>query len=71
MQNYLGAAGHVVIVSSDMEQYLHVHPADSQQTAGPEAKFSTTFPADGLYKIWGQFQRDGRVLTVPFVVKIG
>ncbi|GFN33248.1 hypothetical protein [Paenibacillus xylaniclasticus] len=70
MQSYLGAAGHVVIVSSDMEQYLHVHPADSQVEAEAEADFSTVFPTSGLYKIWGQFQRDGRVLTVPFVVKV-
>jgi len=70
MESYLGAAGHVVILSSDMERYLHVHPADSNAAAGAEAEFKTIFPTSGLYKIWGQFQRDGRVFTVPFVVKV-
>ncbi|SFX60584.1 hypothetical protein SAMN04487866_11371 [Thermoactinomyces sp. DSM 45891] len=69
LQPYLGAVGHVVILSEDTEEYLHVHPMDEKST-GPEAKFHTKFPKSGIYKIWGQFQRDGKVFTVPFVVKV-
>ncbi|MET3543549.1 hypothetical protein ABID47_000143 [Paenibacillus favisporus] len=69
LQPYLGAVGHVVILSEDAEQYLHVHPMD-EKGSGPKAEFMTTFPHAGIYKIWGQFQRDGRVITVPFVVNV-
>ncbi|OZB90638.1 hypothetical protein [Paenibacillus sp. XY044] len=69
LQPYLGAVGHVVILSEDAEQYLHVHPMD-EKGSGPKAEFMTTFPHAGVYKIWGQFQRDGRVITVPFVVSV-
>ncbi|MUT65197.1 hypothetical protein [Paenibacillus sp. NEAU-GSW1] len=69
LQPYLGAIGHVVILSEDAENYLHVHPME-EKGSGPEAKFMTTFPHSGIYKIWGQFQRDGKVFTVPFVVEV-
>ncbi|WP_042166414.1 hypothetical protein [Paenibacillus gorillae] len=69
LQPYLGAVGHVVILSEDAEQYLHVHPTEERST-GPDASFMTTFPHSGVYKIWGQFQQDGKVFTVPFVVKV-
>lgn len=70
MENYLGAAGHVVILSKDMETYLHVHPKDSN-SGSSSASFTTVFPANGIYKVWGQFQREGRVVTVPFVIQVG
>lgn len=69
LQPYLGAAGHVVIISEDAEQYLHVHPLD-EKSAGPDAKFVTNFPKSGVYKIWGQFQHEQKVFTVPFVVQV-
>ncbi|NEW09443.1 hypothetical protein GK047_26225 [Paenibacillus sp. SYP-B3998] len=69
LQPYLGAVGHVVILDANTVQYLHVHPTD-EKTTGPEAKFMTKFPKSGIYKIWGEFQRDGKVLIVPFVVKV-
>ncbi len=30
----------------------------------------TSFPTAGLYKVWGQFQRGGRVINVPFIVNV-
>ncbi|MEK4348732.1 hypothetical protein [Paenibacillus sp. FSL P4-0184] len=69
LQPYLGAVGHVVILSKDANQYLHVHPIDEKAT-GPDAKFATSFPQSGMYKLWGQFQHNGEVFTVPFVVDV-
>jgi hypothetical protein len=69
LQPYLGAIGHVVIISEDLGQYLHVHPMD-EKGSGPDAKFMTNFPKNGIYKIWGQFQQDGKVFTFPFTVKV-
>ncbi|MCR8656451.1 hypothetical protein [Paenibacillus endoradicis] len=69
LEQYLGAVGHVVILSADAEQYIHVHPLDEKST-GPIAEFATSFPTSGTYKLWGQFQQDGEVFTVPFVVDV-
>jgi hypothetical protein len=69
LQPYLGAVGHVVIISSDVEQYIHNHPLEEKAT-GPDAKFATSFPKSGTYKIWGQFQQNGQVFIVPFVVQV-
>lgn len=35
-----------------------------------EVSAHTTFPKNGLFKIFAQFQRAGKVITVPFVVHI-
>lgn len=69
LQPYLGAVGHVVILSEDGGNYLHVHPIEGK-AAGPDAKFMAAFPHSGVFKIWGQFQEKGKVFTVPFVVKV-
>ncbi len=69
LQPYLGAVGHVVILSADAEQYLHVHPLDEAAT-GPSAQFATSFPEAGIYKIWGQFQHENEVFTVSYVVEV-
>ncbi|MEK3723215.1 hypothetical protein [Paenibacillus sp. FSL H8-0034] len=69
LQPYLGAVGHVVILSADAEQYIHVHPIDEKST-GPQAQFATSFPNSGIYKLWAQFQHNNKVITVPFVVDI-
>lgn len=69
LQPYLGAIGHVVILSQDGEQYLHVHAVEGEGT-GPDATFETSFPTSGIYKIWGQFQRDNHVFTVSYMVNV-
>lgn len=69
LQPYLGAIGHVVIVSEDLSEYLHVHPAD-EAGSGPEASFHTTFPRAGVYKLWGQFQRDNETFIIPYTIRV-
>jgi len=69
LQPYLGAVGHVVILSADAERYIHVHPLD-ESSSGPKAQFATAFPEPGTYKIWGQFQHNGEVFTVPYVIDV-
>jgi len=69
LEPYLGAVGHVVILSADAEKYIHVHPLDETAT-GPKAEFATVFPEAGLYKVWGQFQHHGEVFTVSYVIEV-
>ncbi len=70
LQPYLGAMGHLVIISADGAEYVHAHPLSESQTA-PEGfvEFAAHFPKPGLYKAWGQFQRHDTVFTVPFVLQ--
>ena len=68
LQPYLGAIGHVVILNEDLSRYLHVHPKEGNES-GPTAEFSTSFPEPGLYKIWGQFQREEKTFIVPFTIE--
>jgi hypothetical protein len=69
LEPYLGSIGHVVVFTEDGERYLHVHALENQGS-GPEALFETNFSSSGIYKIWGQFQKDGQVFTVPFVINV-
>jgi len=69
LQPYLGAMGHAVAISADAEKYLHIHPMTTEGN-GPKVTFMTVFPEKGIYKVWGQFQHDGKVFTVPFVINV-
>ena len=70
LEPYMGATGHLVVVSADAKQYVHAHPAGGDG-AKNVVSFQAHFVAAGLYKGWGQFKRAGRVHVVPFVVKVG
>ncbi|QQS33546.1 MAG: cupredoxin domain-containing protein [Acidobacteriota bacterium] len=51
----------------------HSHGADSKEANRPsayEVSAHTAFPRPGLYKLWAQFQRGGKVISVPFVVNV-
>lgn len=51
----------------------HDHSTMEGTTAKPSASevaAHTSFPRSGLYRVWGQFQRGGQVITVPFTLKI-
>ncbi|WP_036188701.1 hypothetical protein [Ureibacillus manganicus] len=69
LEPYLGSAGHVVIVSEDLEKFLHVHPINEAST-GPIVSYMVSFPEPGIYKIWGQFMHKGTLFTVPFVINV-
>jgi hypothetical protein len=69
LQPYLGSIGHVVAIREDTKQFLHIHPLNNSES-GPLAKFRLTFPTSGIYKIWGQFQQNGEVFTIPYVIQV-
>jgi hypothetical protein len=73
LQKYLGAFGHVVILSEDMTEYVHAHPREetqpdpsAPQSGGPEVLFDALLPKPGRYRMWLQFQRGGKLSTVTF-----
>lgn len=51
----------------------HSHGSDPKNANKPsayEVSAHTAFPRAGLYKLWAQFQRGGKVISVPFVVNV-
>jgi hypothetical protein len=73
LEPFLGATGHCVIIHEDTETFIHSHPvqltAASPTPGGPEVAFHAYLPKPGLYKVWGQFNRHGTVLTADFVIR--
>jgi hypothetical protein len=73
LQRYLGAFGHLLILSEDMTEYVHAHPREetqpdpsAPQAGGPEVLFDALLPKPGRYKAWLQFQRQDVLSTVSF-----
>jgi hypothetical protein len=73
LERYLGAFGHLVILSEDMTEYVHAHPREESQpdlnapvAGGPEVLFDALLPKPGRYRAWLQFQRGGKLSTVSF-----
>ena len=56
------------------------HPSDGHdhstmegtvtKPSASEVSAHTAFPRAGFYKLWAQFQRGGRVISVPFIVNV-
>lgn len=70
LEPYMGAMGHLVVLSADAKRYVHAHPVEGHKPGGNVVTFGVHFPEAGLYKGWGQFKRGGQVRVVPFVVQV-
>lgn len=71
LEPYLGAAAHLLVVDDALQLPLHAHPEQEASLAGTGSiDFDLRFPKAGVYKMWFQFQRNGQVQTVPFVVRV-
>lgn len=70
LEPYLGAKGHLFIASQDGKTFLHSHVMD-KASSDDILPFHTYFPKQGLYKLWLQYQMEGKVHTQSFVVLIG
>lgn len=75
LQPYLGAYGHLVALRSGDLAYLHVHPngepGDGRTKPGPEISFTATAPSKGAYRLFLDFQHEGKVRTAAFTVHAG
>jgi hypothetical protein len=71
LEPFLGVQGHLILINRERTVFVHSHPLENQPSAVAGAvQFNVVFERPGVYKAWGQFQRQGRVLTVPFVVEV-
>ena len=76
LEPYLGARAHLLVVSADLTEAIHGHPNEEASGAGQRAgdqgtavSFEPLMPRAGVYKVWIQFQRAGRVSTAAFVIE--
>jgi Cu/Ag efflux protein CusF len=75
---YLGAWGHMLILSEDQTEAIHSHPEETipeeadlrKARGGPELSFDALFPAPGNYRVWAQFLRGDKLSTVAFDLRV-
>jgi hypothetical protein len=75
LEPLMAAGGHCVIIDAKGREFLHVHPAEevddvASWRGGPSVSFLANFPKPGLYRAWGQFQHEGRLLTADFTFEV-
>ncbi|MBD2681880.1 MULTISPECIES: hypothetical protein [Nostoc] len=72
LKPYLGERGHLVILkqSSPLTQADYIHAHAMKNTPDYEVHFITRFPKQGKYKMWGQFNRNGKIITADFWVTV-
>lgn len=72
LQTYLGRQAHLVMIRSSSPltatDYIHVHPLNTEKKS--EIQFQSQLPQKGTYKMWLQFQRQGKITTVPFWISV-
>lgn len=72
LQPYLGERGHLVIIkrTSQLTRANYIHAHALKNTPDGEVNFLTSFPQKGDYKLWGQFNRNGKIVTAEFWVSV-
>lgn len=72
LQPYLGEKGHLVIIKKSAllsaGDYIHAHAAKDGEAS--EIRFMTRFPDPGVYRLWCQFNWEGRIMTADFRVTV-
>lgn len=70
LQDYLGAAGHLVALRVGDGAYLHVHPVDAK-SRGPGVRFAVEVPSAGRYRLFLDFRHNNIVRTAAFTLDAG
>jgi hypothetical protein len=65
IENYLGAVAHIILIGQDDKDFVHIHP-ESTEMSPIHAHADISKP--GLYRMWVQFQTDGKVHTADFTL---
>lgn len=79
LKPYLNSFGHLVMIKQDTYDYLHVHPyavgsPAKDSSGGPNVEFLPIgiygpFKA-GIYRVFGQFNPNGKLFVSDFTVKV-
>ncbi|WP_030170462.1 hypothetical protein [Spirillospora albida] len=75
LEPYLEAFGHLVALRNGDLAYLHVHPdgepGDGKTRPGPDITFFAEVPSAGAYRLYLDFQHEGKVRTAEFTATAG
>jgi hypothetical protein len=66
LEDFLAAKAHVVMISEDSKDYLHVHP----EVDSGRLSLHTEFGKTGVFRGWLQFRSGGEIHTADFVVNV-
>lgn len=67
LEDYLGAAAHIILISVTEKDFLHVHP---ETTDAHPVLAHAAIKKPGLYRMWVQFQTQGIVHTADFTIDV-
>jgi hypothetical protein len=72
LQPYLGEKGSLVIIKSSSPLTIsdYIHAPVRKDSPDGKVQFTTSFPKSGTYKLWGQFNRNGKIITADFWVNV-
>ena len=71
IEPYLGAWGHMLVVSNDLLDLIHTHPSWVTNPDGSkQIQFDLFFPREATYRVWVQFQRNNQVNTAAFTIPV-
>jgi hypothetical protein len=72
LEPYLGAWGHMLAASNDLIDTIHTHPiyVTDPEPGEKQVQFNLFFPREAIYRVWVQFQREGKVNTVAFTIPV-
>lgn len=77
MESYLSAQAHGIVLKKDTLDFAHLHAMGGEMMTmhgplptGPEIKFDYTFPNAGIYKLFSQFQVNGKVITSDYTFEV-
>jgi Heavy metal binding domain len=65
-ENYLGEKAHLIMVETASKIFVHTHPG----VENGQLMVHTRLDEPGMYRAWLQFQTDGQVHTVDFVIPV-
>ncbi|WP_414622687.1 hypothetical protein [Calothrix sp. CCY 0018] len=72
LKSYLGQKANLVVIksSSSLGKTDYIDTETIKKSPNNQVHFTTKFPQPGTYKLWLQFNRDGKVKTADFWVTV-
>lgn len=67
IEQYLGATAHIAMISKEDKDFLHIHPVSGKRFL---IYAETHIKKAGIYRIWVEFQTNGKVHTADFTVNV-
>ena len=70
LEPLMGAGGHSVIISSDIREFLHVHPTEEVEPIGKEDRTYPLEPQNLVYIKHGDNSSRGKIIVADFILKV-